>query len=475
MALSFRTISPAAWLTIERVTQQALWLILFAILAPILGPRPYGLFAIVMAFVGFCEWILLEGSVEALVTVERLENGHMNTANLVNIGISIAFGILISVLAPWLGEIFHDHEMKQVIWILSPMPLLSVLSAPPIAVLRRSLQYKPLAIRSILGLTIGGIFGIIVGIMGGGVMALVLQVLAQRLAELTAAWIAVPIRFGCTWSARHFDDLRPVAVNVLMARIASLLTGQVPRIALGYTLGPTEVGFFSLATRFVDMIIHTSVVPLTSIARIELRTKQSGTDEFALHIARVVQNVSMLSFPCFFGVAVLVPELFRLALDHRWEAGIVPTQLMLLSGLPLTVFYSVDAALLGSNKSALFRKIANWQGLTLVATVLCAVPFGLTMTCLALAIRSWIALPAVLIIFARSCHTPVYPLLLSPVRSLIGAVCMAAFVSLPLFHQAWLHRGIDVALLVSAGSLFYFVYLYCFARSQLMEFLADVF
>jgi O-antigen/teichoic acid export membrane protein len=475
MAVRLPTISPVAWLTIERVTQQALWLILFAILAPILGPRPYGLFAIVMVFVGFCELVLLEGTVEALVTIDRLETEHIHVANLVNIGVSIAFGIVMSVLAPWLGNFFHDDEMKVVIWILSPMPLLSALSAPPIAVMRRSLQYKQLAIRSILGLSVGGVFGIIVGLMGGGVLALALQVLAQRIAELTISWITVPVRFGCAWSPKLFDELRPVAVNVLMARMASLMTGQFPRIVLGYVLGPTQVGFFSLANRFVDIIIHTSVVPLTQIARIELRAKQSGTAEFALHIARVMQNVSMLSFPCFLGLAALAPELFRLGLDHRWAPGIVPTQLMLLSGLPLAVFYSIDAALLATNLSSLFRKMAHWQGLTLVVTVLCAAPFGLTITCLALAIRSWIAVPALLIIFCRSCHIPIYQVLLSPLHPLIGAICMAAFLSLPFLHPEWLNVGIDVLLLTGTGILFYLAYLYCFARGQLAEFMAHVF
>jgi O-antigen/teichoic acid export membrane protein len=248
MAVRLPTISPVAWSTLERVTQQVLWPILFGILAPILGPRPYGLYAIVMVFVGFCELLLLEGTVEALVTVDNLEDDHMNTANLISIGVSIAFGILMSVPAPWLGDIFHDDEMKLVIWILSPMPLLSALSAPPVAFPRRSRMYKPLAIRSVMGLTIGGIFGIIVGVMGGGVFALVLQALSQRLAELTISWVAVPVRFGCAWSARHFQELRPVAGNVLLARMASLLTGQFPRVVLGYTIGPTQVGFFSLAT-----------------------------------------------------------------------------------------------------------------------------------------------------------------------------------------------------------------------------------
>ena len=77
-------VSPVVWLTSERVTQQALSLILFAVLAPILGPRPYGLFALVMVFVGFCEAILLDGAVEALVTVDDLEHLHTTAANLTN-------------------------------------------------------------------------------------------------------------------------------------------------------------------------------------------------------------------------------------------------------------------------------------------------------------------------------------------------------------------------------------------------------
>ena len=81
------------WLTSERVTQQALSLILFAVLAPILGPRPYGLFALVMVFVGFCEAILLDGAVEALVTVDDLHHLHTTAANLTN-------GLVALVLRP---------------------------------------------------------------------------------------------------------------------------------------------------------------------------------------------------------------------------------------------------------------------------------------------------------------------------------------------------------------------------------------
>ncbi|HVY14427.1 MAG TPA: oligosaccharide flippase family protein [Rhodopila sp.] len=474
MAIRFPSISPVAWLTIERVTQQGLWLILFAILAPILGPRPYGLFSIVMVFVGFCEWILLEGAAEALVTVKDLESDHINTSNLVSIGISLAFAALMGVSAPWLGDAFHDNEMKWVIWVLLPMPLLSSLSAPPIAVLRRSMEYKALAIRSVLGLTIGGVFGIILGLLGFGVWALVLQVLTQRLAELTVAWIAVSVRFGCRWSVRHFHDLRPVAVNVLMARMASLVTGQFPRIVLGYVLGPTDVGLFSLANRLVDVIVHTNVIPRTEVGRIELRSDEPGTPEFERHFLKVLQNASILSFPCFLGAAAIVPDLFELWLDHRWQPGIVPTQLMLLTGLPLAIFYSLDAALLAANQSSVFRKIAHWQAVTLAVTVVCAAPFGLTMTCLALAIRPWVVMPVFLVMFGRACRISPFAVALPPLQSLAGAGLMAVFLRLPVFHPNWLGRAPDMLLLIAIGLMFYGTYLYLFARRQLRDFIADV-
>ena len=467
-------VSPVVWLTSERVTQQALSLILFAVLAPILGPRPYGLFAIVMVFVGFCEWILLEGAVEALVSVDDLDQLHTTTANLANGLLALAFGLAMSALAPAIAAALHDGEIRNVMWALAPFPLLSTLSAVPIAVLRRSLKYKQLAIRSVLGLTIGGVFGIVLAVAGAGVWALVLQVLAQRIAELVIAWVAVPVRFGVTWSAPHFRELRPVALNVFTARMMSLVTGQLPRLVLGFTLGATDVGLFALGGRFHDMIVQTMVVPRTAVGRIELRAAKIGSAEFQHDFAKMVQNASILSFPFFLGTAALAPSLFHLWLNQDWQAGIVPAQLIVLSGVPMVLFYSFDAALLAGNLSSIFRKFASLQGLTLAVTVLCAAPFGLTATCLALAVRPWLLLPFIFMIFRRATDIPGRSALLPSVRALIGAVIMAGLLSLPFPHPTWMSGALEFGLQVIAGIAIYFSYLYCFARNELRFLLSGV-
>jgi O-antigen/teichoic acid export membrane protein len=469
--MSFRlSLSPTAWITADRVTQQVLWLILFSILAPILGPRPYGLFAIVMVFVGFCEFILIEGVVEALVSVDELDHLHTSTANMAYGGIALVLGLAISILAPAIGAVFHDDELAYLIWTLAPLPVLAALSAAPVAVLRRTLRYKQLALRSIGGLALGGLFGIALAVAGAGVWALVLQVLTQRIAEFIIVWLSASLRLRFKWSTIHFREINSVGMNVFAARTMSFVCGQAPRIFIGYMLGPTEVGLFSLSNRVLDTIIHTTVSTRTAVGRIEMRDAERGSAEFDCLFLSMIQNTSIVSFPLLLGVAALTPDLFRIWLDERWTLAVIPTQFLLFSGLPLVIFYCIDAGLLAAKLSNIFNKFSAVQGITTIATVLCAMPFGLDVTCFSFAARAWILCPILLIWFARECHISVYPSLRQALRFFVGAMIMASVMYGSLW---WLHRSYDFFFLCIEGGMLYFGYLYCFARRQFREFLAD--
>ena len=475
MAFRLPLLSPVAWVTFEKVTQQILWLVLFIVLAPILGPRPYGLFSIVMVFVGLCELILLEGAIEALVVVEDLDHLHTTTANLTNAGVALALAVAISAVAPLIAAVFHDEEIKFLIWTLAPLPVLSSLSATPIAVLRRSMQYRQLAIRSILGLLIGGSIGIALALAGAGVWALAIQVLTQRIAEFIIAWIAAPVRMGFRWSHVHFRELSPVGMNVFGGLIMNFAGGQVPRLIIGYMLGPTELGLFTLATRFLEMVIQTTVLPPTGVGRIELRAAKPGSVEFQRTFAKMTQNVSLLSFPLFLGGAAVTPDIFRLWLNENWLPGVVPMQFMLLSGIPLVLFYCIDAAFFAANQSRLYMRTAVAQTATISATVLCTAPFGLDVTCLSLAVRPWVLLPIFLMLLRHSCHLPIFRILLSPLYSLIGATIMGALLTLPILHPAWLNEMSNFILLVSGGVVLYFIFLNVFLRDQFRTLLKGIF
>ncbi len=403
MALRLASLSSVSWVTIEKVAQQALWLILFSILAPILGPGPYGVFSIVMVFIGFCELVLGDGMVEVLVTLVDMEHLHVATTNLAAGLAAAGLGLLLCGLAPAVGALFHNDEIRRLMWALAPLPLLSFLSAAPIAMLRREMQFRRLALRSIASLALGGAAGVGLAIAGGGVWALALQVVVQRVSEVGIAWASVRLRFQLSWSQPHFAEMRPIAINIFSARVMMYASAQAPRLVLGYMLGPVQVGLFALAGRFLDMVMFTMVFPRIAVGRIELRTLERGSRVFAEQFTAMVSDVSLVAAPLLLGAAAVMPELYRIWLDPRWLPGVATAQLLLLSGPPLALVYCFDAALLAARLPAIFSRTSTIQAVTTVATVLVVGPFGLNAACFALLLRSWAMLPVyVALLFATS-------------------------------------------------------------------------
>lgn len=473
MALRIPSLSSVSWVTVEKVTQQVLWLVLFSILAPIIGPGPYGAFSIVMVFIGFCDLVLGDGMVEVLVTLLEFEQPHVAMTNSLAALVAAGLGLLLCVGAPAVGAVFQVDEIRQVMYALAPLPLFSFLSAAPIAKLRREMQFRRLALRSIISLALGGAAGIGLALAGAGIWALALQVVVQRIAEACIAWASAPLRFQLGWSQPHFAEMRPIAINVFSARVMMYASAQAPRLVLGYVLGPVQVGLFALANRFLDMVMFTMVFPRIAVGRIELRTLPSGSREFTELFTAMVRDVSLVAAPLLLGAAAVMPELYRIWLDPRWLPGVASAQLLLLSGVPLTLVYCFDAAFLAARLPVIFSRTSTIQAVTTAATVLVASPFGLNATCFAMLLRSWAVLPIYVALLRRKCRIDAATYLQLPLRLLAGAAVMAGTLYLPW----WRAEGIDERLvfvgLILTGALCYGGFCYGFARRELRAFLSE--
>src|ERR1700737_3709622 len=93
-------ISPTSWVTAQNLFKQLFAIALFAIQAPLLGPRAFGLIALVMVFVGFCEYVLEIAGTDALISVKDIEERHYSTMTTVNVACGITLGALIFAFEP---------------------------------------------------------------------------------------------------------------------------------------------------------------------------------------------------------------------------------------------------------------------------------------------------------------------------------------------------------------------------------------
>src|SRR5262249_42764927 len=134
-------LSPTSWLTTKTIFSQLFAVGLFAVQAPVLGPRAFGLMSIVMVFVGFCEYVPCEAAAESLISVRNIERRHFDTMNTAILAFAVLFGACVFLGAQRCASLFGDAALAPILRWMSVLPALTALCAAPTAATKRALEF----------------------------------------------------------------------------------------------------------------------------------------------------------------------------------------------------------------------------------------------------------------------------------------------------------------------------------------------
>ncbi len=453
---AFARLSPTSWLTTKTVFSQVFALLLFAIQAPLLGPRAFGLISIVMIFVGFCEYVPGEAAAESLLSIREIDERHFSSMTTANVLLSLLIGIGVFAGANRIAGWFGDPEAARVLRWMAILPTISAFAVAPTAATKRDMQFQPLALRSMGSLLVGGLVGLVLTLTGAGVWALVWQAIVTRLVAAIVLWRVVPLKFSMAISRRHFGDLVQFAAPTMASKFLTWSSQQVPRLMLGLYWGAVDLGLFSLASRLGDLLMEVAVVPRYAVARIELRNFAKDHAGLDAAMRRILALLAAFCFPLCVGGAVVVPTLFHVWLDPRWVGAIVPSQCMLLACMPLVTQYMGGAALLAMNFQKLEAIVSIAQAITTVAVVAAGAPFGLVAASVGIAARPFILLPLSAGLLQRYCGIPSSTIFRPQWPALAASLAMGASVwLLRLALGSVVTDAVALPILVIAGAAVY--------------------
>jgi O-antigen/teichoic acid export membrane protein len=449
-------LSPASWIAAQNLFAQGFGLLLFAIQAPLLGPRAFGLITLVMVFLGFVEWVLEISSTDALVSVRHIDAQHYATMTTANALLAGSIGIVVFVCANPIARLFHEPELASILRWMSPLPLISALASAPNAASRRELEFKPLAIRVLASIVAGGIVGLVLTFLHFGVWALVWQAMVQRLVNVSVLWrlVDVPFRFG--WSTPHFLELWRYAAPMLLSQTMSWSAAQIPRFILGVYLGASELGLFSLASRIQEIVLQVALSPAFGVARVKMRAYVDDPSGLEAAMGGLLRHMGLLCFPLCIGAAVVMPVLFQVWLDARWRGGVPVAQLLILGVMPYVTHYGLSAALLGMNRQSWVAVNATVQTVATVVIVFIFAPFGLVAASAAIAVRPLATAVIPMAFTQRHFKISASSVLRAQARVFLAALIMGLIV----FALDWtlagrVPPGLLLALLIGAGVLSY--------------------
>jgi polysaccharide transporter, PST family len=364
--------------SIEPIVRHAGWFGFFLVLAPIIGPRGYGTFAIALSGIAIVEALLVEAIAATLARLEPPDDRHLSTALVSAVGIGAAISLLLYMSAGQFGLMLDEVPLGDMVRSLSLLPVLGGLAAVPTALLRRRGKAGPLVAATIAGLAAGGGVSVALAWSGAGAWSLVAQIVVQRFVECAVTWGMVARRLGLVWSPPHFGQLLDGLDLAALARVWPVISRQAPLLVIGLVLGPVASGLYLLAARFAEALEDILLAAPKPV-------RSALLADWARHIGEPFRRVALPAIL----FSLLLPVALPPIVDIRWWGAVLPAQLLLL-GLVPTAAIAARAAAVGAGNESRWQAMGAIGG---IAAVALAVPYGLVAVAAAsLAYASCVAL-----------------------------------------------------------------------------------
>lgn len=366
MSLRQEAIKGVVWSVIQKWGREAISFLTFIALSRLLAPEAFGLVALAAVFTTFVQIFLDQGFSAAIVQRADLEREHLDTA----FWITILTGILLTAggiaASGLVATFFQEPRLTPVLRWLSIGFMLSALSSTQTAILQRKLAFKSLAARSLAATTVGGVAGMSLAFAGFGVWSLVVQNLANGLAGAVVLWRASDWRPGFRLSKKHYKELFTFGVSVAGNNILKVLVRRSDDFLIGYFLGPTLLGYYTIGYRLLLVIMRLVTGIINAVAFPTFSRLQQHPERMRRAFYNVTQYTSLLAFPVFMGLAALAPELVPALFGEKWAPSIPVMQVLALIGILQSVSFFNGSVMRASGKP-------SWEFGIMLVTAVCSV------------------------------------------------------------------------------------------------------
>ncbi len=358
--------------------EQAFNFIIFAILARILGVEAFGLLAMVAAFVLFSEFLVRETISDILLTHDALSPERLNSVFWLLALLGAVLTIVLYLGAVPVSNFYNEPVAGRLLIGLSPTILMISLTAVPVAILRREMRFRVLAIRAALGAAVGGVVGIGMALAGYGVWSLVGQRLAMTATNIVMAWGAVLWRPAFDVSRDHMRAILHFSHRILGLRAAELAAVQSPAVIIGAMLGPVQAGYYAIAWRVIEIASFLMITPLRTVAQPAFGAVARGGGRAADLLLDVMRLTGFVAFPAFAGLAVLSEPALVLLFGQKWAPAAPVLSLMSVFGMYLCVEKVQQTYCLAAGQAGRLA-VLSWVEVVLAAIVIAATAsYGLT-------------------------------------------------------------------------------------------------
>lgn len=365
------------WAFIESLAPQVIGFGITVILSRLLTPGDYGLIGMLALFIAFAQLFSDLGMSQALIQRKSNSADDETSVFYLNIIIGMVIMLFLIIISPAVALFFEEPKLKNILSVLAVGYFLSSFGIVQNALFNRNLDFKKIAIVSVLNTIVTGATGITLALLGFGVWSLVYASLSGIIARVFSLWILSDWRPNGKWSKDSVKSIWRFSGNILGAGLFTTFVDNLSNILIGKSYSANSLGFYTRAYQLQLLPVSLLTGILNKVAFPMFSRNQDDKKLLLHHLRKSVKlSVFAITFVCallFLTAKSLVPFLF----GKQWLSSIHYLEILAFAG----IFYPMNVLLItlikSTGRSDLFLKVEIIKKIIIMVTLLLASRFSI--------------------------------------------------------------------------------------------------
>jgi O-antigen/teichoic acid export membrane protein len=328
MSILPQAISGMKWTGLSSLISILIQMIQIAILARFLSPDDFGLMALALVLIGLAQALSDGGISNAIIQNQDMKPSEYHSLYWFNIGLGCLVCALLNMFAMPIAMIFGRAELQDIIHVISVIFIIQSFGQQYRMVLQKHFEFNRLAMITIISKVI--VFGVAVTLAMNnfGVYALVYAAIIDAtiisvLLLLSGLKYHKPVLY---FSWKNIQKYLSFGAYQTGERFINLLAGQSDKILIGYFLGASALGFYTLAWQLIIFPVQ-KINPILTQVMFPIYSKlQNQKDLMGQYFIKTIEILSCLTIPFFVFVGVFATPIVDLVYGDGWNlsAQIIP-------------------------------------------------------------------------------------------------------------------------------------------------------
>ena len=351
--LKKQTISGVKWLVGSSFLQKGIQLIATVILARILGPAEFGLFALAFIAIEALGLFKSMGFDSALIQRKGDIEKAANTVFFIMPFLGIVMYLILALSAPLIGKFMNNQDVVGVIKALGLIFIFSCLGKVPSALMEKNMQFKKVSIIELSSIIIYSLAAIILAFFKMGIWSLVVAYILKTLNSNILFWVFSKWRPRFEFDKKIALEMFHFGKFLFLGGVVMFLKMNLDNVLVGKLLGIATLGLYGIAFNISNFCSDYFGAKAYRVVYPAYSKLQSDIYDLRAAILKTLKYISIIAIPFGAFIFLFSKELLLLIYGEKWIEGSGVLKILVFAGIFNTLPAGMGAALLAYGKARL--------------------------------------------------------------------------------------------------------------------------